>query len=156
MPVYTQFSDLELLKLLQAGDEKAFTEIYNRYWEKLLAIGYYYTYNKQASEDIVHEVMMGLWCRRKELYIESLQAYLGVAVKFSVFKAIARKKRYKDLQTSLNEPEQYSEIEAKLDAKFLEEYLQGVVEQLPFKARLIFTYSRTQKLSIKEIAGKMN
>ena len=69
---YSTLAEDELLERLVTGDENAFTEIYNRYWEKLLAVGYYYTHEKQAAEDIVHDVMMGLWSRKKNLRIQSL------------------------------------------------------------------------------------
>ena len=93
MAEYTDNTEDYLLDRLRLGDDAAFTEIYNRYWEKLLAIGYYYTHNEQAAEDIVHDVMIGLWTRRSELAIHSLQAYLATAVKFAVFKAITRDRR---------------------------------------------------------------
>lgn len=146
----------ELLKRLQAGSEDAFTEIYNRYWEKLLAIAYYYMHNKQAAEDIVHEVMISLWMRKLELQINSLPAYLYTAVKFALFKSIARNKRRREIVEGQKPSEQYSDIEEKLDAKFLQYYMQDAIEKLPEKARLVFNYSRFEKLSISEIAGKMD
>jgi RNA polymerase sigma-70 factor (family 1) len=155
MPNLSQSSDDELLRELQAASEPAFTEIYNRYWEKLLAIGYYHAGDKQAAEDIVHEVMISLWTRKNELQIHSLKAYLATAVKFAVFKTIVREKRRKELLAGPH-TDLHSSIEEKLDVKFLEEYLGGVVEQLPEKARIVFTLSRDQDLSIKEIAGKMD
>src|SRR5688572_2681481 len=97
MKSYSTFSDNELLGYLQKGDEDAFTEIYNRYWERLLAIGYFHMRNKQEAEDIVHEVMMSLWIRKADLKIESLNAYLATALKFSVFKTIARERRRQEL-----------------------------------------------------------
>ena len=60
MPEYTTLSEDQLIRLLISGDQKAFSEIYNRYWEKLLAIGYYYAKDKQSAEDIVHDVLLGL------------------------------------------------------------------------------------------------
>lgn len=156
MPEYTSIPDDQLVSRLRSGDEFAFTEIYNRYWEKLLAIGHYHTRDKQSAEDIVHEVMISLWSRKMDLEITSLQAYLATAVKFAVFKAITRDKRRRDL---LNEApgDKYSpDIEDKLEARFLQEYLQGAVEALPEKAKLVFTYSRTDELTISEIAKKMD
>src|SRR5215216_4473595 len=94
---YFPLAEDELLARLYTGDELAFTEIYNRYWEKLLAIGYYYMHDKQAAEDIVHDVLISLWSRKNELNIQSLNAYLGAAVKFAVFKAIARDKKRREL-----------------------------------------------------------
>jgi RNA polymerase sigma-70 factor (ECF subfamily) len=146
----------ELLQRLQNGDENAFTEIYNRYWQRLLAIGYYYTHDQQAAEDIVHEVMMSVWVRKEDVKINSLEAYLGTAIKFAVFKAIARDKKLRGVLTSQNFLKHFSHIEEKLDAKFLHEYLNRTVEELPAKARLVFTYSRYEGFSITQIAEKMD
>jgi len=156
MQHYPTCSEDDLLRCLRGGDEKAFTEIFNRYWEKLLATAYYYMHDKHAAEDIVHEVLISLWMRKAELRIVSLNAYLATAVKFSVFKAIARDKRRKELLKENSLPETFSDIEEKLDARFLNDYLQGVVEELPEKTKLIFTYSRQHELSISQIAGKMD
>ncbi|MFL5811102.1 MAG: RNA polymerase sigma-70 factor [Flavisolibacter sp.] len=145
----------ELLHDLRAGDEDAFTEIYKRYWEKLLAIAYYHSRDKQTAEDIVHEVMISLWIRKKELQIQSLEAYLATAIKFAVFKFIVRDKRQRELLAG-RQTEADERIEDKLEIKFLEEYLHGIVERLPEKARIVFKLSRTEDLSIKEIAGKID
>jgi RNA polymerase sigma-70 factor (family 1) len=155
MAIYSQLDDCELLLLMQKGKEPAFTEIYNRYWERLVATGYYYTRTKQAAEEIVNDVLIGLWLRREELVIRSLSAYLGTAVKFAVFKALARKKRRDEILAGQSIGEGHNETEQHLDALFLKDYLEGVVEQLPEKARLAFKYSREEELSINEIAGKM-
>jgi len=156
MAGYNSYSDDELLSRLRIADEKAFTEIYNRYWEKLLAIGFYRLLNKQAAEDIVHEVMMSLWTRKKELAVQSLSSYLATAVKFAVFKSILRDKRRRELQQDQAVPGSLNETVEKLDALFLQEYLSQTIEQLPEKAKLVFTYSRDRGLTISQIAKKMN
>jgi RNA polymerase sigma-70 factor (ECF subfamily) len=88
--------------------------------------------------------------------IHSLKAYLATAVKFAVFKAIARDKRRRELQQGLSLPTHSNELEEKLDARFLQDYLNGVEEQLPDKSRMVFTYSRAEDLSVKEIATRMD
>ena len=156
MPGNSTIPDELLVSRLRTGDETAFTEIYHRYWEKLLAIAFFYTKDKQAAEDIVHEVMLSLWSRRSELNIQSLPAYLATAVKFAVFKSIARDRKRRDLLAGAPVQSSQADVEEKLDARFLEEYLQGTLEQLPEKARLVFMYSRTNELSVSEIAQKMD
>lgn len=153
---YSKVEDDQLLTWLKADDEQAFTEIYNRYWQKLLVIGYYYTGDKQAAEDIVHDVMLSLWNRKNKLDIQSLNAYLGTAVKFSVFKLISRNKKHIEMLCELDATTDPGIIEQKLDAKFLKEYLQGAIEELPGKARLIFHYSREEYLRVTAIADKMD
>jgi RNA polymerase sigma-70 factor (family 1) len=153
MPGYSTYTDDELLQLLNKSDEQAFTEIYNRYWEKLLAIGYYYLHDKQGAEDIVQEVMIGLWKRRADTIIHSLNAYLATAVKFAVFKAITREKKKRETAKNATAVYQYNETEEKLDVKFLQELLQRTVEGLPEKTRLVFSY-REEEVKITEIARK--
>jgi RNA polymerase sigma-70 factor (ECF subfamily) len=156
MPGYNSYSDDELLRRLRSADEKAFTEIYNRYWEKLLAIGYFHLRNKQAAEDIVHEVMISLWTRRTELSIQSFSSYLATAARFSVFKAIARDKRRRELLNQQAIAEATTETIENLDALFLKEQLNRIIEQLPEKAKLVFTYSRDEELTIAQIAKKID
>ena len=153
---YSKVEDDQLLIWLKAGDEQAFTEIYNRYWQKLLAISYYHTGDKQAAEDIVHDVMSSLWNRKNKLAIQSLNAYLGTAVKYSVFKLISRNKKHTEMLSELDATADLGTIEQKLDAKFLKEYLQGAIEELPEKARIVFRYSREEYLTVTAIADKMD
>jgi RNA polymerase sigma factor (sigma-70 family) len=134
MNSYSIYTDEELVHLIQANDATA---------------------SKQAAEDLVHEVFTSLWARRAELPIQSLKAYLATAVKFAVFKAIARDKRRRMILKDLPFPAQFNEVEEKLEARFLQEYVNGVIEQLPNKARLVFTFSRAEDLNVKEIATKM-
>ncbi len=155
MPAYTQLSEEELLQRCKKNDEAAFTEIYNRYWEKLLAIGYYYTHNKADAEDIVHDVMISLWNRKNEIQIQSLDAYLATAVKFSVFKAIARQRRNRELMDTNKKDTGSYRIDAALEARFMEEYLSGTIEKLPEKTRIVFTFRRKEELSVIEIANKL-
>jgi RNA polymerase sigma-70 factor (family 1) len=153
MPGYTTYTDDELLQLLGKGDEPAFTEIYNRYWEKLLVIGYYYLHNRQAAEDLVQEVLLSLWRRRTEATIHSLNAWLATAVKFGVFKAIVRDKKKREVAKDLSRVQAYNETEEKLEAKMVQECLHGLVESLPEKTRLVFAY-REEEIKLTEIGRK--
>ena len=152
---YATLEDQHLLLALQKGDEKAFNEIYQRYWEKLVAIGYYHTRNKQMAEEVVGDVLIGLWNKKQDLEIRSLSAYLGTAVKYAVFKVLVRHQRRQDILQQHAGPDTDDATEKKLDARFLMEFLDGVVETLPEKTRLVFRYSREDQLSVSEIAGKM-
>lgn len=156
MTNYSALEDHDLLLLMHKGKESALKEIFHRYWEKLVAIGYYYTNNKESAEEIVSDVLMSLWNKREDpAAIRSLPAYLGTAVKYAVFKAILRNKRRQELLKGQMRTETDHATEEKLDARFLKDFLEGVVEQLPEKAKLVFKYSREDQLSVSEIAGKM-
>ncbi|MNY30776.1 RNA polymerase sigma factor [compost metagenome] len=150
------FSDAELALLLKQADKAAYTEIYNRYWKKMLLVAWNHCKDKAQSEDIVHEVFISLWNRRSEVLIENIPAFLTTAIKFNIFKYYQKIQHRKQLALQNYEFKESSYDEDKLDALFLKEYIDGIVEQLPEKCRLTFKYSREEGLSNAEIAEKMD
>lgn len=154
---YSGYPDERLVVLLRDDDQEAFEEIYHRYWDKLLAIGYNHSRSKEVAEEIVQDVLLSLWNRRLEIEIDRLGAWLATAVKFSVLKSLARENRRKDLlQLHPAEDADISFDEEIIQAKFLKEYVDGLVAGLPEQCRLVFVYSRDHQLSNKEIAETLN
>lgn len=156
--LYSSYSDERLVALLRDNDEEAFVEIYHRYWDKLLAIGYNHARNKELAEEIVQDVLLSLWNRRHDMEINRPAPWLATAVKFSVFKYLARENRRRDLlqQHSPEENTTTSFDEDIIQAKFLKEYVDGFVAGLPEQCRLVFVYSRDHQLSNKEIAETLH
>jgi RNA polymerase sigma-70 factor (family 1) len=151
-----RLSDSELVLALQKSEEFAIAEIYHRYWRKLLAIAFNHTKDKVAAEEIVQEVLIKLWDKREQVQIDSLPAYLATATKFSVLTAIQRQKRRSDIAMAIYGQKLHDFDDEKIYARFLQEYINGVVETLPEKCRLVFKYSREQGKTLSEIALHMN
>ena len=149
------FSDEELLSLLRDEQYHAFTEIYERYWKKMLLIAWNHTKDKTAAEDIVHEVFMSLWEKKGELDIKNIPAYLCTAIKFSIFKNYQRENRRNQLAKQNYNYQAVVDEEEKLDALFLQEYINNIVEELPEKCKLVFKYSRELGMKNIEIAEKL-
>lgn len=155
MPPYIASEDNELQLLLAQGDQYAFTEIYRRYWDKLLAIAFNHTRDRSLAEDIVQNLFVNLWERRNNLGIDNLDHYLATAVKFAVFKEYYRKQKRESNLLSKLSVEEEELIDERISAKFLEEYIFGLADHLPEKCRLVFKYSRMNHMTIREIAKKM-
>ena len=155
MTWYQQQTDADLIMSLREGNGDAFTEIYNRYWKKLLAIAYHHCRDKVIAEEIVQEVFIGLWNRRDALYIDNVNAYLATAVRLSVFKQYAREKRRDQIKEQAADPIISAWDEEKIYTRFLQQHINGIVEVLPEKCRLVFKLSREEGLSIPEIAQRM-
>lgn len=153
-----KFNEAQLVILLSTGSQAAFTEIYNRYWKKLLGIAFAHTKDKSAAEEILQEVFISLWNRRKVVQIHSLNNYLATAVKFSIFKQYQRSRRRREIEQRNVELSGRTIIqgEAELDARFLQDYIDGIVEQLPTKCQLVFQYSRGAGLTIPEISKELD
>lgn len=151
MSHYSAYNDHALSTLLKADDHVAFNEIYGRYWKKMLHIAWNHSEDKTVAKDIVHEVFISLWERRHQVEIDNLPAFLATAVKFSIYKYYQRESRRSELLRLNYEFSELSQDEEKLDALFLEEYINGIVEEMPAKCRFVFR-CREQGMKNSEIA----
>jgi RNA polymerase sigma-70 factor (family 1) len=152
---YGSYTDDTLTSLLKENDHTAFTEIYNRYWKKMLLIAWNHSRDKAASKDLVHEVFMSLWERRHLVEVLNLAAFLATSVKFSIYKYYQRENRRAELALRNYEYNELTCDEEKLDALFLQEYINGIVEEMPERCRLVFRYSREMGMKNNEIARKI-
>jgi RNA polymerase sigma-70 factor (ECF subfamily) len=147
------FSDMELSQRLSQGDEKAFGELYNRFWEKLFAIACNRLQDITLAEDVVHDVFESLWNNRNNIQIHALENYLATATKYMAL-AQVRKKAYSDRYIEQNKflhPAE-STIENAIHYRRILEMVESEINTLPEKCRIIFKYSREGQMSSKEIA----
>lgn len=156
--IYQSFTDIELLSLLKAGDERALREIYIRYWKVSLTIVAKKLDNYQEAEDLVNEVFISMWNRREALpEILSLQNYFKGAIRNQVLKIWARKYRSEKYlsiqQSSIFEFEHQSTNS--IEYKELNGQLKKAIADLPEKCRLVFELSREEGLSQKQISNKL-
>jgi RNA polymerase sigma-70 factor (ECF subfamily) len=96
-----------------------------------------------------------LWERYTDVEINNLSAFLATSVKFTVYKYYQKEQRRNDLALQNYEYEITVNDEDKLDAIFLQEYVNGIVEKMPEKCRLVFGYSRNLGMKNSEIATKI-
>lgn len=88
MQNYPSHTDGQLLEQLYQSDEKAFAEIYNRYWKSLYTSAHNILQVKEAAQDAVQEVFISLWKRREAVQIEALSSWLHQAVRFQDRKSV--------------------------------------------------------------------
>lgn len=159
MAAYKDFSDYELTALLKQGEERAFTEIYDRY-----SMLIYYRVNQmlrdaEASKDIVQEVFMALWDKPENIRDDAnLAGYLYVAGRNKVLKLIEKGKVKNDYIASI--ARFASEVSTATLEEIDERAIAGIIEKeiqnLPPKMREVFELSRHANLSHKQIAEQLN
>jgi len=144
-----------LLRLLQTSDEHAFRELYQRYWKKLFTTACYKLKSKEAAEEIVQNIFVSLWEKRATLQIDSLEDYLYIAVKYKVINYVeslmVRQAGQKQLAGNTTD----ESTEATIMINDLHAAIQQALKQLPAKTREVFTMSRFEKCSVREIARHM-
>ncbi|WP_316833909.1 RNA polymerase sigma factor [Pedobacter nutrimenti] len=156
MSAYHSKKDEELISLLQTEDELAFTEIYNRYWDKLYYISHKLLKDTDAAEEIVQEVFLIIWKKRNSLNIQNLHQYLAAMTRYAVFRHLAREKKFNKQENSegILNAEVADEID--LDNKILLEIITKLSNKLPEKCRLVFQYNKIHDQSLQEVAEQLN
>src|SRR3569833_704755 len=144
------WTETELLDQLRRDDRLAFETIYNKYWSKLYISAYKLLRDRQASEDIVQEVLVQLWVKRHKQEIASLNAFLYTAIRYQVFNAIRNGKVRESLFTEVEELFVNNHAENNLLAFDFNRKLDESMAGLPEKCRQIFSLSRKEHLSTKK------
>lgn len=158
---YSAHTDQELIAFLKQGDHAAFAEIYKRYWKRLFIVVANKIDDFSEAEDIVQQLFVTIWERRGELEIAaSLSSYLGVAVKYRIFKSLAKASRTAHYASD-QAAEEALEVADDSTQQWLEfqevrDRLSQLVATLPEKCRLVYQLSREQGYSQKQVAEELN
>jgi len=159
MSVYSKYADHILLNLLKDDDQLAYTEIFERYSRLLVNHVYKMTGNHDEANDVVQEVFLFIWNKRRELEITgSLSSYLYKATKNRILNHIAHEKvvsRYADSFSNFIEND-YVFADSKLREKELEAIIESEIALLPEKMREVFLLRKVEELSYDEIALQLN
>jgi RNA polymerase sigma-70 factor (ECF subfamily) len=150
--------DAELVYFLKADDQKAFEEIYNRYWYKLFCVAYHETGSREDAEELVHDLFESLWNRRHQAIIQHLSSYLVVSIKHLVTNYIKSKitqRRYQEylILHALQQAESTDETVCFSD---LSKAVEEVMKKLPEKTCEVFKLSRFENQPVKSIARQLN
>lgn len=147
--------DQRLLARINAGEEPAFQQLFNKYYRFLCIASYKIYADEHKSKDFAQEVFLDLWRKRGELQIHtSLNAYLKKSVVYKTIDHIrARRLNFEEIPDfSVEEPKS----QQKLELEELKTLIHETAQQLPERCRIIFFMSRFEELSHKEIAQKLD
>ncbi|MBC9930040.1 RNA polymerase sigma factor [Chitinophaga qingshengii] len=153
MADYTFYADEELVQRMAADDHNAFTEIYNRYWKRLYTLAYARLHSRELAEDVVQDVLTGLWQRRNQAIIRSLPAYLAAANRYAIFTQLSKNARVTTMEDLSEAQQAVTDETAQLH--FLQQSMNNQLQQLPEKCRIVFDYSRNAGLTNREIAATL-
>lgn len=159
MPFTTSVTDQQLITLIAQDNMEAFTALYGRYWDKIFAVAMHRLGDVAEAEEIVQEIFLSLWARRKNLQLtHGLHTYLSVAVKYKVINHLARQHRRQQQinQLTSNAPADPNTTAEWLDEKELRAQLERTIGNLPEKCRMVFLLSRDENKTYAEIATELN
>ena len=147
-------------ELLSWTDEQAaFRVLYDRYWKPLYQKALARLGTDADAQDAVQEVFISCWRNRQTIQTDdSIAPYLFTALKYCIIKMVYRAARKGViLPLSLTGLEQTElSTEELLQHKELQAIIAREVARLPDQMRRIYQLSRTEALSITEIAQQLN
>ncbi|PVD52867.1 RNA polymerase sigma-70 factor [Terrimonas sp.] len=159
MTPYSTYDEVDLLILLRRGDSLAFTEIYNRYWDRLFFVAGKKLNDFAIAEEVVQDIFSDIWFRREHIIIPSgFSIYLAAALKYKVINIRIKRQRelkylhFVKVQSSLAD----NTVEGTMSFEALQNQLSETVAKLPERCQLSFRLSREEGLKQKEIAQLMN
>ena len=155
---YDLLQDAQLLSRVVEHDEKAFHEIYVRYWKQVFLLAYKKVRNKEVAEELTQNLFVSLWSKRNENNIQSLQGWLFGSIKYGIINyyksQLVHEKYLTFIQGGIREQELTPEQLMLL--KDLSETIEKGIHLLPKKTQRVFKLSRVENRSVKEISQALN
>lgn len=153
----------DVLPLLQSGDVTAFETIYRLYANNLYIFACSYISDKIAAEDIVQEVFVTLWDRRKALRIKSnIHGYLFTMVRNRCLDYLRKPRKTISIdgeevdERRINYQALQDEGASRLIESELEKSIHDAIELLPEACRAVFLKTRIEGMKYKEAARELN
>jgi RNA polymerase sigma-70 factor (ECF subfamily) len=153
------FDEVKELSALSNGSDKAFETIYKRYSGKLYNFIMTISHgDRYMAEEIVQFTFIKLWEVREQIDPQkSILSFLSAIAKNALLNKYQRQTvEFMYQQLVLKEQSAHDTItEKEIDRKWLENYVNELIEQLPPSRKRIFILRRKEDLSTREIAEIM-
>jgi len=156
------YSDEDLIKRFQDGDEQAYVELVNRYRDRLMNFVYRFTSDSEQSEDIVQETLIKLYTHKH--YYKNIAKFstwiYTIAANYA--KTELRKKKNRKVtnlsQMSSDEkdydlPAVQPETDQIIESEYLEKRIQAAINTLPLHFKTVVVLRDVQELSYDEISN---
>lgn len=157
-------SDNIIWEKIKKGDTRSFELLFSRYHNRLSLYSYGFVADEAAAEEIVNDVFLKIWTKRKEIQIKvGIKPYLFRCV-FNGSNDYLNQNRFIKQRIHIEIDQQINDL-----AESNEEYIfnlfqseevdrdvMNAIELLPKQCRIIFCLSRFELLTYTEISEKLN
>ena len=155
---FRAYSDTDLLRIVRAGDERAFGEFFARYWPPMFLHAMRMLQDEAVCQDVVQESFLAFWRRAPQLPLDTrVEAYLYRIVRNRIVKIIAEEKQRSDLLADFSRATPL--VEEASDAHVYESELIALINdevgKMPRRMQEVFRLSRTENLKHREIAERL-
>jgi RNA polymerase sigma-70 factor (family 1) len=143
-------------RIARYDDTFAYKELYLSFYNSLLTFALSYVKSREQAEEIVSDVFINIWERRKRIdSINNLKVYLFIATKNTALNYLSRQN--KTVITDINEEAAelrsvYFDPEQLLITAEMIALIKAAINQLPPKCKIIFKLVKEDELKYKEVA----
>ena len=156
------YTDEQLIARFQAGDERAYIELVNRYRDRLINFVFQFLGDREQSEDVVQDTMLKLF-EKKHYYREIAKFSTWI---YTIARNLAntelrkRKRRKTTLLSRMTRDERQYEIPAvqpdigqEIQNEFVEKRIQAAIQDLPEHFKTVIILRDIQELSYDDISN---
>lgn len=153
------FNEKEVLRLLSQGSEDAFSQILNKYHNKVFGVAYRYLKSREHSKEIVQEVFLKVWSRRIAFSeAKNLEAFIYTTTKnltLNYLEKIANEWSAQ-YQFTVDNKDTIPSAEHLLIDQQNEELLRATLQKLPEHQMQVYQLARVEGLSYEETAVRLS
>lgn len=149
-------NEIFIINSLKSGDKKIFERLYSDYYQKLCVFLLNHCQNRAIIEDVVQDVFLNLWMKRKDIHIKtSLNAFLYRAA----YNRLMDKYRHLKLKNNMLSSYYHTAVMLAADvdsetSKKRAKLLENCMEELPERCKEVFHGSKIQGLNYKELSER--
>lgn len=149
----------ETIKALKSGDRKAFSNLFENFYQALCRYSFSIIRETADAEDVVQKIFFKLWDQHSELEIQSsIKSYLYRMVHNESINFIQQKtnRSVKNYEIVSSTDANTDDVNEQMAASDLQQAINKALENLPPQCRKAFELSRMEQKSYAEIAQNMN
>ncbi|ATL46963.1 RNA polymerase sigma-70 factor [Chitinophaga caeni] len=161
MQVQQENHEQDLLLLVAKGDEKAFSELFHRYRNKIYSMALEITRSAPISEEILLDVFLKVWLKRDQLSeIQHFRAWLFTVARNRIYSALKQVALRKNTTATIDEDELLFHICDDSNTFLLEkEYrniLHKAIAKLPPQQKKVYLLIKEHGLKREQAAQELN
>lgn len=147
-------------RIARSDDQQAYKELFTSLYSYLFHFARTLVKAKEPAEEIVSDVFIKVWEKRKELEkIDNLKVYLYVTTRNMAFNYLEKQKNIvtnplEDLPAEFTSV--YFDPEQLMITADMLALIQRAIDQLPPKCRMIFKLAKEDGLKYREVAEVLN
>lgn len=146
-----------LFEEIKNGNQKAYRKLFELYWESMFIAAKSIVMDKNIAKDIVQDIWLNLWQKRKSYNIKNFESYIFKSVNYGCFKYL-RDNKFNTTQIRAIESLQFivaSDVDNQHSLDETQLVIETSLQSLPPRCQEIFRLSRMEAASNDQIASQL-